>query len=188
MKKLVLVTAIAVFGFSNSNAQDIQFGAKLGVNFSDINGDNAISDGPVTSFLNFGVYAEMPINEKFSFQPELMYSVQGFGTGSGEDELVSLHYLNLPLMGKYYVTKGLSIEAGPQIGFLLSAKDNDMDLKNSFKTLDFGVNLGLGYKLNNGLNFGARYNLGLSNINDFESSNAKFRNTTVQFIIGYSFF
>ncbi len=31
-------------------------------------------------------------------------------------------------------------------------------------TIDFGLNFGLGYKLKNGINFEARYNLGLSNI------------------------
>jgi len=50
------------------------------------------------------------------------------------------------------------------------------------------VNLGVGYKLENGLNFGLRYNVGLSNINDVEGSSAKFRNGTAQVTIGYSFF
>jgi hypothetical protein len=70
----------------------------------------------------------------------------------------------------------------------LSAKDQGINVTDGFKTLDFGFHLGLGYKLENGLNFGARYNLGLSNINDFDSSSAKFINSTVQFTIGYSFF
>ncbi len=185
MKKLLLITVLAVFGFSNVNGQDIQFGAKIGANFSTINGDTPDNTEWITSIINFGIYAEIPLNEKFSFQPEVMYSRQGFSIG---EEILSLDYLNVPLMGKYYLTKGLSLEAGPQIGFLLSANDEGVNVKNNFKTLDFGVNLGLGYKLNNGLNFGARYNLGLSNINNIEGSNATIRNTTIQVIIGYSFF
>lgn len=91
-------------------------------------------------------------------------------------------------MGKYYVVKGLSLEAGPQLGFLLSAKNESTNVKDSFKTFDFGVNLGLGYKLNNGLNFGARYNLGLTNINDSEGSSGKNRNGVIQVSVGYFFF
>ncbi len=114
-----------------------------------------------------------------------MYSIQGFSVG---DDIVTLNYLSLPLMGKYYVTKGLSVEAGPQIGYLLSAKDEGRDVKDNFKTIDYGLTFGVGYKLENGLNFTARYNAGLSNINDVAGSKDKFRNGVAQLSIGYSFF
>lgn len=185
MKKLLLFTAMAVFGLINMNAQDFHLGAKVGINFSDIYGDNTGATDPITSIINFGVMGEMSFSEKFSFQPEIMYSIQGY---SVNDDLVSLNYLNVPLMGKYYVAKGFSLEVGPQIGFLLSAKDESVNVKDNFKTLDFGVNVGLGYKLNNGLNFGARYNMGLSNINDIQGSSDKFRHGVVQVSVGYFFF
>ena len=100
------------------------------------------------------------------------------------ESVTKLDYINIPLMAKLYLTDGLSIEAGPQIGFLISAKDefDDVtttnvsgdsttetdsgtdDIKDIVNGIDFGANLGLGYRLENGLLFGARYNLGLSNI------------------------
>lgn len=184
MRKLVVVIAMTVFGLSNVIAQEIQFGVKGGLNFASISGDNTGGIGSVTSF-NFGLVTEIPISEKFSFQPELMYSGQGYGI---DHNTVELNYLNLPLMGKYYVSKGLSLEAGPQIGYLLSAKDDNMDLKDSFNTVDFGVNLGVGYKLDNGLNFGARYNIGLSDINNVEGFTDKNKNGTLQVSVGYFFF
>lgn len=91
-------------------------------------------------------------------------------------------------MGKYYVTKGFSVEAGPQIGFLLSAKHEKLNVKDSFNTFDFGVNFGLGYKLENGLNFGARYNLGLTDINNIDGSSSKNKNGVIQISVGYFFF
>lgn len=185
MKKLLIVSVLTIFGFTNIQAQDIQFGAKLGLNFSTITGDTPDNAEWITSIINGGIYAEIPLNEKFSFQPEVMYSRQGF---SIDEDIISLDYLNVPLMGKYYVTKGLSLEAGPQIGFLLSAKNDGFNLKDNYKTLDFGLNFGLGYKLDNGLNFGARYNVGLSNISDDSFGNTTIRNSTVQVMIGYSFF
>ena len=75
MKKILLVTVIAVLGLTNVNAQEIKFGAKGGLNFASIGGDNTGDVDPVTAF-NFGLVAEIPISEKFSFQPELMYSGQ----------------------------------------------------------------------------------------------------------------
>jgi hypothetical protein len=47
--------------------------------------------------------------------------------------------------------------------------------KTTFKKVDLAANLGIGYKLENGLNFGARYNFGLSNINNLDNS-SKYRN------------
>ena len=185
MKKLVLITVMTVFGFTTMNAQDVEFGAKIGANFGSLYGDNTGTIDPILSIINFGFYAEIPLNEKFSFQPEIMYSTQGF---SINDRIKALNYLNFPLMGKYYVTKKLSVEAGPQIGFLLSTKGRLENVRDDFKTLDFGVNFGLGYKLDNGLNFGARYNLGLSNINDVSGSSDTLRNGLFQFTVGYSFF
>ncbi|AUC81415.1 porin family protein [Lacinutrix sp. Bg11-31] len=191
MKKLLLITAISIFGLTKAQAQDVEFGAKIGANFSSIYGDTTDDIEMITSVINFGVYSEISLTEKFSFQPEIMYSIQGFSVVDNvlsTDNIVSLNYINVPLMGKYYVTKGLSLEAGPQIGFLLSAKNENIDVKDSFKSIDYGVNLGLGYKLENGLNFGARYNFGLSNINDVNGSTDKFRNGVAQLTIGYSFF
>jgi len=85
-----------------------------------------------------------------------MYSCQGFTLG---DDLISLDYLNLLLLAKYYVTKGLSLEAGPQIGLFLSADNEGRDAKDTLNSVDFGVNFGVGYKWDNGLNLGFLYNV-----------------------------
>ena len=188
MKKVLLVTVAAILGLTNINAQEIKFGVKAGLNFSTISGDDTRElDIGITTDFNFGVLAEIPISEKFSFQPELMYSGQGYA-GEGSGEIFILNYLNIPLIGKYYLTKGLSLEAGPQIGFLLSAKNNKTDVKDLFNTVDFGVNFGVGYKLDNGLNFGARYNIGLSDINNVDGFSDKNKNGVFQLSIGYFFF
>ena len=184
MKKILLLAVLTVLGFANVNAQEIKFGIKGGLNFASISGDNTKGTDVVTSF-NLGLLSEIPISKKFSFQPELMYSGQGY---SLKDDTIALSYLNIPLMGKYYLTKGLSVEAGPQVGFLLAAKNDKTNIKDSFNTVDFGVNFGLGYKLDNGLNFVARYNLGLTDINNVESSSSKNKNSVFQLSVGYFFF
>ncbi|WP_289665317.1 porin family protein [Flavobacterium panacagri] len=184
MKKILLLTVFTVLGFMNVNAQKIKFGAKAGLNFSTVSGDNTNNIDYVTS-QHVGLVSEIPISEKFSFQPEVMYSRQGYSLNT---DVVAMNYLNIPLMGKYYVTKGLSLEAGPQVGFLLSAKNEKTDVKDSFNTVDFGVNFGIGYKLENGLNFGVRYNLGLTDINNVDNSSIKNRNGAFQVSVGYFFF
>lgn len=184
MKKLLFCLAIAVFGIANLNAQDIDFGVKAGLNFTSISGDDVPDSGMNTDF-HFGVMAELSITDKFSFQPELLYSGQGFST---DQNTILLNYINVPLIAKYYLTKGLSLEAGPQIGFLISAKNENVDIKDQIKSFDFGVNLGVSYKFDNGLNFGARYNFGLSDINDISGFTNKNQNAVFQLSIGYFLF
>jgi long-subunit fatty acid transport protein len=197
MKKVLLFFVTAIIGIAIVNAQ-VTFGAKAGVNFSDITGERVDSFDGRTSF-HFGVVAEIEISEKFSFQPELIYSSQGSDysedfDGESFDGTVKVDYLNLPLIAKYYVTEGFSVEAGPQIGFLLSAKDEyedeEDDIKDFLKGTDFGINLGLGYKLDNGLFFSARYNLGLTDnldVDDFETDGAEYKNSVIQIGVGYFF-
>jgi len=77
MKKLIIFTAIVLFGFTNVNAQDINFGAKAGVNFASLTGDET-DDLDMRTSLHVGIVSEIVISETFSFQPELLYSAQGF--------------------------------------------------------------------------------------------------------------
>ncbi len=198
MKKVCLVAIAAMFSLSSINAQDIKFGAKAGVNFASISGDETDGFNSRTS-LNVGAVVEISISEKFSFQPELLYTGKGASLKDSFDEIsiestIKLDYLSLPLMAKYYVTEGLSLEAGPEVGFLLSAKakaegggeSGEIDIKDTFKGIDFGLNFGLGYKLDSGLNFGARYNLGLANIIE-ESGDFSNQNGVIQLSVGYFF-
>jgi hypothetical protein len=85
---------------------------------------------------------------------------------------------------------GFRIQAGPQIGFLISAKsknNNDItDIKDNYKPIDFGISVGASYVFPpTGFGIDARYNLGLSNINKNSSVNST--NRGVQLGVFYIF-
>ena len=203
MKKSLFVIAVSFFlsmtlvGYGQQQGEEsdkkIKFGVKAGVNFSDITGDDVDSFNGLTAF-HIGAVAELPISDTFSVQPELQYSAQG---SDYEEESfsgsVKANYLNVPVMAKFYVGHGFSVEAGPQVGFLMSAKDEydggDEDIKDFLKGTDFGVNFGVGYTLGSGLNFAARYNLGLSDVNDTDDldGGAEYKNSVIQVSVGYFF-
>ncbi|WP_299336186.1 porin family protein [uncultured Psychroserpens sp.] len=190
MKKLMLLAAVAVFGFTTMNAQEVKFGAKAGLNLASIGGDD-VSDLKSRTAFHIGAVAEIGISDKFAVQPELLYSAQGAKADQGDGE-IKLDYISIPVMAKYMVADGFAIEAGPQVGILASAKLDDgtdeVDVKDEVSGIDFGVGLGASYRLESGLNFAARYNLGLSNINDFEGSdNFKNQNNVFQISVGYFF-
>jgi hypothetical protein len=186
-----LLTALAICAFSFSNAQGkINFGAKAGLNLVNLVGD--LEGAESKAGIHFGGMAEISINDKFSVQPELLFSTQGANAEFGEDTF-NLSYISLPIMAKYYATEALSIEVGPQVGFLVNAEEEfegeTFDIDEGTHGVDFSLNFGLGYKLASGINFSARYNLGLSNVFDFEGEgqDVDVKNSVFQFSIGYFF-
>jgi hypothetical protein len=184
MKKIIL-TAAAVFAISFANAQDTKYGVKGGLSMS----SNTL--GEHTSLLAFhlGGFAEFKISDKFAVQPELLYSAQGGKVSAGGfSYTTNLNYINIPVMAKYYVADAFSIEAGPQIGFLMSAKSDGTDIKEACNSTDFGLNLGAGYNLNETMSLGLRYNMGLSNVvKDVAGVSTDSKNSSIQLSFGYKF-
>jgi len=192
MKKTVFTLVIVLLTTHIFNAQETKtskpaFGVKGGMNVANFTGDNDNSTARVG--IQAGFYTEFKISDKFAIQQELLYSVQGAsdkGTTIVEGYTVNykakfnLGYINLPVMAKYYTTEKFSIEFGPQVGFLTSAKlktdvtlletgqtgSSTDDVKDFFKGIDFGLNVGLGYQFTNKLGANLRYNAGLANIAD----------------------
>ena len=90
-------------------------------------------------------------------------------------------------MLKFYLPLGLNLQAGPQFGILTNAEDEDgKSLGNRFKDSDFSAVLGLGWDAPFGLQFSARYVLGLSDNSDIV--NSEYVNKMLQLSIGYSLF
>jgi len=207
MKKIIFsVATLFAIGFT-TQAQEIKYGVKAGLNLADWGGDAENTN--VRPGLNAGVLAEIKFNN-FAIQPEIVYSQQGtkltINNYSGNDltsslELTSkLDYINVPIAVKYYVIEGLSLQAGPQIGFLVSAKEKaelkangenvsvEMDAKDGYEKVDFALFGGIGYDLPIGIFFQARYNAGLSNINkDPDSADIELTNNVFSFSVGYKF-
>lgn len=201
MKNLLIFILVALFSYSAVEAQNdiLRFGIKGGPNYSkliyDVPGyepDNEYRFG-----WHVGVELEIPIFQNFSFQPELIYSDQGDKYSinvEGEEETMftKLSYLNLPLLAKYYLFEGLSIEAGPQFGLNIDAKskikDGDKTDLEDIKDLDMGLNAGLGYQFDVGLFLEGRYYRGFTNLYDVSNNNDfKIFNNLFQLSVGYTF-
>ncbi|WP_340198916.1 porin family protein [Ascidiimonas sp. W6] len=177
MKKLILFSVFALALVMTTSAQSFKFGAKAGANFASLNGDGADGFDGITNF-HFGAVAEIGISDKFAFQPELLYSAQG-ASFSGID--LNLNYITLPLLAKFKVSEAFSIEAGPQVGFLV--KDEILGEDVEADSFDYGLNLGLSYTLDSGLFFQGRYSLGLADI----AEDADAKNGAFQLSVGYFF-
>ncbi|OBX21265.1 outer membrane protein with beta-barrel domain [Gelidibacter algens] len=185
MKKLLLLSSIAVFGFSNLiDAQNVDFGLKTGLNISNIIGGDLDRNNLIG--FHIGGFAEIELSDKFSLQPELLYSRQG---SEVENSLkVKVDYLAIPVMAKYYISEKFSIEAGPQMSFLVNDKvefndDAIPDAETDAASFDFGLNVGLGYNVSSHLLAQVRYNYGITTI----SENPDITNSVFQLSLGYKF-
>ncbi|MBK5213582.1 MAG: PorT family protein [Flavobacteriaceae bacterium] len=210
---ILLITSL---GFS----QGFHIGAKAGANFANQKGDEDQFLKGRTAF-HLGAIGEIMFTDALGLQIELLYNQLGAKYEERYDEdfyegidesTIKDDYLSLPVMAKYYIVKGLSLEAGPQISYLLSSKqegtivenghseDYSYDLKkeNYRKSLNIGLGIGASYKLDFGLFFSMRYVAGLSNINEdtitetygeFEYTEKlnKRKNNAFQVSIGYFF-
>lgn len=193
MKKIIL-SAIAIMAFAFTNAQSTRFGVKGGLNISNIVGGDIDNTKSLVGF-HVGGLAEIHVVEKFYIQPELLLSAQGakFDGPFGSDGDLKLNYLNIPVLAKYYVVdKKFSVEAGPQLGILLSAKSDGQDFKDYTRSADLGFNLGAGYDFTDNLSVGLRYTIGLSPISDNDIDNSEdyydsAKNGNFQISLAYKF-
>lgn len=166
----ILITGIASAQHGNSPTGHINIGIKGGLNVYNVHNDNNIKYDPRIGF-NFGFLGHIHLNNQFAIQPEIVYSAQGAmqNVDNGTNKL-NLDYINVPVLLQYMFDNGLRLQAGPQVGFLVSAKsktgNNSIDVKNDMNLIDLALSFGASYVFPaTGLGIDARYNLGLSNIN-----------------------
>ncbi|MDN3672164.1 porin family protein [Flavobacterium branchiarum] len=180
MKKLILGAVLFLATATTMQAQFLQIGAKAGVNFANLNGTDVQTDA-ITSY-HAGLVAEIKLLDRFSIQPELLYSTQGATYKNALGEFKDkLGYLSIPVLAKIYLSDSFSLEAGPQASFLLSQK-NDFDIKDA-KTFDFALAAGLGFKVTKNIFIQGRYGLGLTEV----SKDAKAKNSVFQLSAGFMF-
>lgn len=202
MKNLFLTAIVVLLSattlYAQSDDTTTQFGVKGGVNLATITGDDVGDLDSRTSF-HLGLFMEIPLSERFSFQPEVLYSSQGFSISDQAD--YKLDYIQVPLMAKIYIVKGLYAEAGPQFGFKVKEEvDYETDSGGGeivfdpddsvIKDFDTNLALGAGYKFDNGFSLSARYNLGLTSMVKDDAAfigDADVKNAVWQFGVGFSF-
>lgn len=184
MMKKVLLAMLMITCMTKMNAQEVKFGLKTGLNIATIRGNNL--DVDPRKGIHLGGIAELKLTSKFSIQPELLFSQ--LGTENSNNKL-KIDYISLPLMAKYYLIKGFSVEAGPQFSFLVK-DDLEVILPNNVSNLDpntnnfdLGLNVGMGYQFEKGLFLQTRYSLGMTNI----EANPDVKNGTFQLSLGYQF-
>ena len=169
----IMITGVVSAQHGNAPAGHVTLGIKGGLNFYNINNDNSTSYDQRTGY-NFGLLGHIHRNSQWAIQPELVYSAQGAKN-------YELGYINIPVLIQYMFDNGFRIQAGPQLGFLVSS-----DNENNYNPIDFALSVGVSYVVpSTGFGIDLRYNHGLSDIN--KSSEVKSTNKGIQFGLFYLF-
>ena len=195
MKKIILSLGLLAGVAGAANAQEARFGVKAGVSLSSATGDDTSTLKNLVG-ANAGVMADFSLSDLISLHPELLFSQKGAkDEGNGYTGQVRLNYIDVPLLLRVKAD-GLFFEAGPQIGFLASRKSEytfsgigsgSNTSTDGTRKVDVGYIAGIGYQLPQGLEFGVRYNGGISDVADPSTNGHKSRNSVFQFQVGYLF-
>ncbi|WP_299363329.1 porin family protein [Winogradskyella sp.] len=199
MKKLTLsFTFILCIAFS-INAQDLNFGAKAGLNIAGISFENDSYSTSSRIGFHIGGFVNYNLNEKFAVQPEVYFSTGGnewdFSNESTTGE-VKTSNLSIPILLQYEVIDNLVIEGGPQYNILLSieqkidgSNDGFEDISEFYKSGIIGAAIGALYRLEDlvpGLAAGLRFAFDLTNINDVDVDAGNLRQNAFQVSILYT--
>ncbi len=153
--------------------ESVNPGVKGGINFYNIQTDNSTSYSQRTGY-NFGIFGHIHLDSQWALQSELVYSAQGAKS-------LNLDYLNVPVLIQYMFDNGFRLQAGPQLGFLVSSDSND-----DFSPIDVALSVGASYVVPvTGFGIDLRYNHGLNDIN--KSTSVKSTNKGIQLGLFYIF-
>ncbi|WP_201984159.1 porin family protein [Hymenobacter rubidus] len=213
MQKIILILALVTGLTGAANAQrsirkrsqgssgTLSYGVKVGGTLSDLVGVNA-TDYESIYGVHAGGFLNITLNERLAFQPELLYSQKGADYTAVQPPFAPLgttprlHYADIPL-AFHLTANGFFLEAGPQIGFLVYAKDKSSaststTYRDNLRTTDLGYVAGLGFERKTGLGFGFRYNGSFTEVRDANvvgstTIQPHARNSAFQLYLTYSF-
>lgn len=223
MKKLILGLAITAGSLAfaqttttkSTSSSDVRFGVKGGMNVSSLSKDASLEDQKSKIGFNAGVFATIPVAESFSIQPELLYTQYGSKAVYTDFEnnnnslkrsyTTNLGYIAVPVMFQYNFVPNFYVEAGPEFGFNIVAKEKfdqtlvvggnttttsgteDID-KDGLNTFNFGIGLGAGYYFTDNIGVTARYVAGVTDVaKDRQNGSDAVRNNTFQVGLAYKF-
>lgn len=177
MKKLMMIAAMMVASLS-ANAQEVYAKPMAGGVLTNLVGD--VTDTKMKFGGVGGMEIGCNITNMFALSGGALFTMQGF---KQNDINYKLNYINVPVLANVYAAPWLAIKAGPQIGFLLSAKEGDFSMMDYYEKIDFSIPVGLSFEFGDVV-IDARYNIGLSNILK-DSGDAKARNSVIMLTLGY---
>lgn len=168
MKRKTLILVVAMIVATQLYAQKkVSPGIRAGVNLATLSNINADFK---TDFYAGGILS-LNLGQRYTLQPELIYTRQGAnnvvfmdeetGASNGQEN-VTIQYLSLGVINKFYFVEGFHGLVGPSIDMKIGKNFPRIDFDDDdYGGVDLGIALGLGYTLPIGLTFEGRFKTGM---------------------------
>lgn len=197
MKHLLFICLFLCFGFNKLNAQDISYGLRVAPNFTNLSGSDAKGLSGKTGISAAFIY-KFYISDFVDIETGFGYSTWG-ANGTADSLDIKLGYMEWPIIFKYNVYYGLTIEAGIESGLLVNSKygNEEESYGEFFKLFDTRYVAGLSYQTESGFTAGILYKAGFTSIGseseDYSSGTPTtipaldLKNNAIQISLGYFF-
>jgi len=195
MKRLFIAALVLVAMTVSVSAQELSphyLGIKGGVNYMKLHGDDLENIDYLVGYA-FGAFYQCQLHPRLAISPEIYYSLKGSKNSEGDYSL-DLGYIDIPILFKLMFPTGSTVSpciyAGGYLAFLMSAKTEDFDVKEEFKSTDSGFIIGgsLDLMLKEGtqlVNLDIRFTYGLTSLG--EDTPVDVYNSGFQFLMGWGF-
>ena len=198
MKKLTTLLFIVLLslGLNAQSLLPIKYGIKVGANIANISSTQNVGASPIDNSAQIGVaggfYMEIPLNDKWYLNPELIYVQKGASFTydythnypvNEKDEYTTTNTLKLAYVEinptiSYKASQKLALNFGPSVAFLIQVDSTFTEKLTSVapssttskatlyesESLDVGLNLGVSYYLTENFVLESKVNTGFMSI------------------------
>ena len=178
MKLILSTVGLFLMTLISLNAQNLEFGIKSGVGGAQIHltdlPDPEVNSYLISPILSYSINGTLNYRSKglwgFSIEPGLIKKGWISNKDYHDENKIRLHYLQLPILSDLYLTDNLYFSIGPEINYLLTAKNksnygtekiNDLNRKFELSGVVSGA-----YKIFDILDIGVRYSHSLTQTSD----------------------
>lgn len=184
MKQMIIIAFLSSITLaSTAQSTKLQYGLKAGMNVAGLSGPHAGYTYNLNTWYA-GAQATLPFSKVVAFQPELIYSKEGF---RGDGMKYNLDFARMPLTFQFRHASGLYAELGAQFGVRLKSTVSDIDDNaksdlTEMETFNTGILMGLGYRHASGIGANLRFAPSVSGVGKELSDKL----TTLSFGISFS--
>jgi len=185
-KHLITLLGLTIIG--NVSAQRIAFGIRGGVLASTTHAIHVRAG--IIPGATAGIYVPYHAGTRFEIEPGVMITAGGssYALPDGNTYVDRSYYLQVPLAFKFFLSNEFNLSTGAQMGKRLAVQRMESgepsDVSDRYKSMDFGLHIGLGMDLRSGVDMEIRYYSGMIPL--LLNDDAIFpKNRNVQLTIGY---
>jgi len=211
MKKVFMIFLMCLF---STLTYSQKYSISVGANMANVNLGSDIEESFINYGITkkgiLGIsgsfLTSFEIGDLMYFEPELSFVQKGWALSSeliDDDSKWTFNFLELSPILRYGIDNGLSVIIGPYAGYAISGTNDFPEVDANGNTtmtteeidfeaaglnqIDYGINLGISFIVNETIDFRTGYSLGFADLDDSGLNNSSVKTNGVFLKVGYLF-